>query len=183
MKEAEGRSQKTEVRRQKSKIFNSKLKTQNSKLHSRGFTLIELIIVIILAGILVAAVAVKISMSPSDTAKITAVDQAVSYIQYAQMRAMANRGTAAAATVSIAFTGSTDVYLCNNITPCNNVNKFEKLELPAGTSVGTQTFTFNTLGELLLGTGCINASPSYCRLSLGGTTITGYCITGKISVP
>jgi prepilin-type N-terminal cleavage/methylation domain-containing protein len=72
MKEAEGRSQKTEVRRQKSKIFNSKLirfnpdiggTTQNSKLHSKGFTLIELIIFIIIAGIFLPATYVAFSAS------------------------------------------------------------------------------------------------------------------------
>jgi len=55
------RSQKSEDRRQRSKIVNSKLITQNSKLHSRGFTLIELIIFIIIAGIFLPATYVAFS--------------------------------------------------------------------------------------------------------------------------
>jgi len=49
------------VRSQKSKIFNLKLITHNSKLHSKGFTLIELIIFIIIAGIFLPATYVAFS--------------------------------------------------------------------------------------------------------------------------
>jgi len=55
------RGQKSEDRRQRSRVFNSKLNTQNSKLHSRGFTLIELIIFIIIAGIFLPATFVAFS--------------------------------------------------------------------------------------------------------------------------
>ena len=59
--ESEDRSQKSEDRRQRSRVFNLKLNTQNSKLHSRGFTLIELIIFIIIAGIFLPATYVAFS--------------------------------------------------------------------------------------------------------------------------
>ena len=45
------------------KFFNSKLNTQNSTLHSRGFTLIELIIFIIIAGMFLPATFVAFSAS------------------------------------------------------------------------------------------------------------------------
>ena len=145
------------------KFFNSKLKTQHSTLHSRGFTLIELIIVIILIGILVVAVAVRISLTPSQIANVTAVDQAVADIQYVQMRALGNRTTS-----SIAFTSGSAAYTISGATS-------EAKTLPDGTPAGTTvTFTFNSLGEL---TGGANQT-----LSLGGQTITVYRITGKVEV-
>jgi prepilin-type N-terminal cleavage/methylation domain-containing protein len=128
---------------------------------SKGFTLIELIIVIILAGILVAAVAVRISLSPSQIASVTAVDQAVADIQYVQMRALASRTAS-----SIAFTSGSANYTISGATG-------ETKTLPGGTAAGTTvTFTFNSLGELTGG--------SNLTLSLGGKTITVYRITGKV---
>jgi len=158
------RRQGTEDRRQRSNIFNLKLKTQNSKLHSRGFTLIELIVVIILAGILVAAIAVRVSLSPSQTANITAVDQAVADIQYVQMLALGNRSNR-----SILFTSGSADYTIQN----NSGVTIETKTLPSGTTAGTSvTFTFNSLGELTGG--------ADLALSLGGRTITVYRITGKV---
>ncbi|MBA4391504.1 MAG: hypothetical protein C0399_11295 [Syntrophus sp. (in: bacteria)] len=148
----------------------------HKKVSIRGFTSIELIIVISLLAILGVVVAARVTMTRSETANITAVDQAVAYIQYAQMRAMANRGTGVVGhTLSIAFEGSTNVYLCNNTTPCNSGAAFETLKLPADASVGTQTFTFNTLGGM--------DKPGNPTVSVGGKTITVYTITGKVAVP
>lgn len=140
-----------------------------------SFTIFELITTIILTCALIASVFIVITQTKKMKAMyaVSAVDQVVAYIRYAQMRAMANRGTGANATVNIAFAeGSTDVYLCNNKTPCNRGVAFETLKLPVDTSVGTQTFTFNTLGELTGGTR---------TLSLGGVPkIKVYGITGKV---
>ncbi len=132
-------------------------------LHSKGFTLIELIIIIILAGILVAVVAVKVSLSPSQIENVTAIDQAVADIQYVQMRAFASRTTS-----SIAFSSGSSTYTISGATN-------ETKTLPGGTTAGTTvTFTFNSLGEL---TGGANQT-----LSIGGRTITVYRITGKVVV-
>ncbi len=129
----------------------------------KGFTLIELIVVIVLASILVASVAVRISLSPSETASVTAVDQAVADIQYTQMRALAGRTNS-----GIAFTNGSPTYTISGATG-------ETKTLPGGTAAGTTvTFTFNSLGELTGG--------SNLTLSLGGKTITVYRITGKVSV-
>jgi prepilin-type N-terminal cleavage/methylation domain-containing protein len=156
MKEAEGR-------RQVAAGFSLRttFDIRYSIFGSKGFTLIELIIVIILAGILVAAVAVRISLSPSQIASVTAVDQAVADIQYVQMRALAGRTTS-----SIAFTNGSQTYTISGATS-------ETKTLPSGTTAGTTvTFSFNSLGEL---TGGANQT-----LSLGGKTITVYRITGKV---
>jgi len=129
----------------------------------KGFTLIELIVVIVLASILVASVAVRISLSPSETANVTAVDQAVADIQYVQIRALASRTTS-----SIAFTSGSANYTISGAVS-------ETKTLPGGTAAGTTvTFTFNSLGEL---TGGANQT-----LSMGGRTITVYRITGKVTV-
>lgn len=144
-----------------SSFFNSMFGVRCPVSSPKGFTLIELIIVIILAGILVVAVAVKVSLSPSDMASVTAVDQAVADIQYTQMRALAARTTC-----SIAFTSGSSSYTISGATN-------ETKTLPGGASAGTTvTFTFNSLGELTGG--------SNLTLSLGGKTITVYRITGKV---
>ena len=136
----------------------------NSIFGSKGFTLIEIIIVIILAGILVAAIAVRISLTPSQTANITAVDQAVADIQYVQMLALGNRSNR-----SIVFTSGSAAYTIQN----NSGVTIERKTLPSGTTAGTNvTFTFNSLGELTGG--------ADLTLSLGGRTITVYRITGKV---
>ncbi|MEI6152471.1 MAG: prepilin-type N-terminal cleavage/methylation domain-containing protein [Deltaproteobacteria bacterium] len=155
------------VKIKKQKGYNSTLYALRSTLDHKGFTLIELIIVIILAGILVAAIAVRISLTPSQTANITAVDQAVADIQYVQMLALGNRSNR-----SIVFTSGSAVYTIQNSSGVT----IETKTLPSGTTAGTSvTFTFNSLGELTGG--------SDQTLSLGGRTITVYRITGKVSAP
>jgi len=132
----------------------------------KGFTLIELIIVIILIGILVVSVAVRVSLTPSQTANVTAVDQAVADIQYVQMLALGLRSTR-----SITFTSGSATYTIQN----NAGTVIETKTLPSSTTAGTAvTFMFNSLGEL---TGGANQT-----LSLGGKTITVYRITGKVVV-
>jgi len=134
---------------------------RNFLFHSKGFTLIELIVVIILAGILVATVVVKVSMTPSEMSNISAVDQVVADIQYTQMRAMAARTTC-----SIAFNSGSSSYTISGATS-------ETKTLPGGMTAGTTvTFDFNSLGELTGGANKV--------LSLGGSTITVYRITGKV---
>ena len=146
----------------KSLTQNSKLKTQNF-LNHKGFTIIELIIVIVLLGILAAAVAVKVSLAPSQIANVTAVDQAVADIQYVQMRALASRTTS-----SIAFTSGQADYTISGATS-------ETKTLPSATTAGTTvTFAFNSLGELI---GGLDQA-----LLLGGQTITVHRITGKVEV-
>jgi MSHA pilin protein MshC len=136
-----------------------------------GFTLIELIIVIVILGVLVVVVANRVSLSKQSVANITAVDQAVADIQYTQMRAMANRGAVAGATMRIVFTSGSITYTIRD----NAGNVVETMNLPADAPVGnSQTFIFNTLGEL---TGGANLS-----VTVGGSTITVYRVTGKVAV-
>ena len=58
---------------------------------SKGFTIIELVIIIVVLGILAVAVLYKIGSFKSEAGGITAVDQVIADIQYTQMLAMSGR--------------------------------------------------------------------------------------------
>lgn len=140
-------------------------------LRPRGFTLIELITVIVVLGILAVIAVNKVSLTRTETANITAVDQAVADIQYTQMRAMANRGAGLNATMRIVFTSGSDTYTIRD----NSNNVVETRALPGGSTAGNnQSFLFDTLGEL---TGGANLS-----VLIGGRTITVLSTTGKVVV-
>jgi prepilin-type N-terminal cleavage/methylation domain-containing protein len=134
---------------------------------SSGFTIIELIIVMVLLGVLVAAIATRVPpgfLGSQGIAAQVAVDQAVADIQYAQMRAM---GSAPGNNVSVQFNGTSSYTISG--TGFSEVRTFS-----GSPAVGTQTFTFNTLGEMT-----VTGNPA---VSVGGRTITVYSVTGKAVV-
>jgi prepilin-type N-terminal cleavage/methylation domain-containing protein len=141
------------------------LRTPNLK----GFTLIELIVVMIVIGILAATVLSRIDFgSTSSTASVAgAANMIASDIRYAQEWAMAN-GTSK----SITFNGSS-TYTFNPVS--TGIDPSGRLQ---GATVSSGTFTFNSLGEPTAGGG------SSVTVSAGGVTrtITVTQYTGKVSI-
>ena len=129
---------------------------------SRGFTLVELIMVVVLIGILVVSVVPKFvdtsAFSLAGGAAMTAAD-----IRYTQELAM---GTHSSKT--IVFTTSNTYYTVDSQT----VNLPSKVSISSGA-----TFTFNSLGEPTTGGG------STVTLSAGAETktITVESYTGRVS--
>lgn len=127
-----------------------------------GFTLTELIVVIVIIAIAAVMVTHKLATSPTQVSNISSVDQAVADIRYAQARAIATRSA-----VSIRFRADGDSR--------KYVVAGETKYLPergSGVPSGA-TFTFNSLGEY--------AVPVDGTVTVGGTAITVYRITGKVA--
>jgi len=129
---------------------------------SRGFTLVELIMVVVLIGILAVSVVPKFvdtsAFSLAGGAAMAAAD-----IRYTQELAM---GTHSSKT--IVFTTSNNFYTVNSQT----VNLPSRVTISSGA-----TFTFNSLGEPTTGGGTLT-------LSAGAETktITVESYTGRVSV-
>jgi len=123
----------------------------------KGFSLIELIIVIVALAILAAAVFYKVGTFKSDATSITAVDQVIADIQYVQMLAMSK-----AEKRSISFTANSNTYNAAG----------ESKELPRDVKAeNTITFTFNSLGEPTEG--------GNQTVTIAGKQIKVWAITGK----
>lgn len=141
------------------KMFKNRLSVVRNE---AGFTLTELIVVIVILAIAAVIVTHKLAVTPDRASNISAVDQAVADIRYAQARALATRSA-----VSIQFRADGD--------PRKYIVAGEAKYLPErGSGVpSAATFTFNSLGEL---TGITNGT-----VSVGGTTITVHRVTGKVA--
>ena len=143
-------------------------------LNPSGFTLIELIVVMIIIGILAATVLPRIDFgSTSSTASVAgAANMIASDIRYAQEFAMANR-----VSKSITFFTNAFSYYTHSIqhTGMDPSGQLQSLGATIGTTV---TFTFNSLGEPTAGGG------SSVTVSAGGITrtITLTQYTGKVSI-
>ena len=138
---------------------------------SKGFTLIEVIAIMILVGILAAFVMPNIDFNISTTASVDgAAYMVASDIRYAQEFAMANR-------VSKTVTFSTATPTVYTFSPTNSLDPSG--QLPSGISVSSNfTITFNSLGEPTTGGGgSVQVSGS------GQTrTITVVTYTGKVNI-
>lgn len=141
-------------------------------LNPSGFTLIELIVVMIIIGILAATVLPRIDFgTTSSRASVDgAANMIASDIRYVQEWAMANR-----VSKSIVFTNGSSTYTFNPVsTGMDPSGQLQSIGATIGTTV---TFTFNSLGEPTTTAGWT------VTLSAGGVpkTITVVNYTGKVS--
>ncbi len=115
---------------------------------TRGYSLIELVVVIVIAGILAAIVMPRFNQSEVDTSWF--YEQAKSGLRYAQRQAVAQRRTV------YVFVTANAIELCYSATnPCpvaDQVSDFAtasqyKLTAPAGMALAPLAFSFNALGQ------------------------------------
>jgi prepilin-type N-terminal cleavage/methylation domain-containing protein len=138
---------------------------------SKGFTLIEVILVMVIIGILAATVVPRIDFTISTTASVDGAAYIVaSDIRYAQEFAMANR-----VSKEIRFTSGSASY---SFFPTSGLDPSGQLQ---GATIGTTvTFTFNSLGEPTTSLPGIWS----VTVSVGGLskTITIVQYTGKVNI-
>ena len=110
------------------------------RLHSSaGFTMVELIVIIIMVGVLAATVSMKFGSLASGTNLRTAIDQVAGDLRFLQCRTMAvYSGTPPTTLRSVTFlTGGTTYDLGGQVK-----------SLPSGVTINSPlTVTFNSLGE------------------------------------
>lgn len=115
----------------------------------RGFSALELVITLVIAGILAALAIPYFSQSETDAAWFS--DQVKAALRYAQRQAVANRRAV------YVLLAPTSVRLCYDLPvpptdPCGNELAHQRLTAPAGVAIGTTTtFSFNGLGRPSLG--------------------------------
>lgn len=145
---------------------------------SKGFTLIEVILIMVIVGILAVTVMPRIDFTlPGATSVYGAAYMVASDIRYVQECAMANR-----VSKSITFTSGQNSYTFPATAPSTSPLD-PSGRLPSGVTIGTTiTITFNSLGEPIsipVGTGSVTISVS----GVGGTrTITVLNYTGKVNI-
>ena len=147
-----------------------------------GFTIIEIIAVLILIGILGAVVISRVTSSREVDLKVRA-DQVKSHIRYAQMRAMNTNASdeTCNAPVGMAATGGKYYMFIN----CNTVNQvvlpgaesIDGVDLPGGSTF--PTFSFDTWGRPYANDNGTGTSTSI-DLSIGGEAITVTQNTGYV---
>lgn len=148
------------------------MRSKNKKIagrESRGFTSIELIVVIIVLGVLAGSIMIKNPFSIRDYSSIAA-SQLIADIQYVQMRAM---GTRRAQAIALRINASD-----YGIYSVAGVQK----KLPGNIKVTNTSFTgpltFNSIGEPDRN-GTIDLSGGR---TAGGQTISVYAFTGKAEI-
>jgi len=138
--------------------------------NSKGFTLIEVIMVMVIIGILAATVIPRFDFATSSRASVDGGAYMIaSDIRYAQEFAMANR-----VSKSVIFTSGSSVYTFN---PTGNLDPSG--QLPSGVTISNNfTITFNSLGEPTTGGG------GFVTVSGGGQTKTISVVnyTGKVNI-
>ena len=150
----------------------------------KGFTAMELIIVMLVLGVLAISIIVKNPFSVSDYSTIAA-DQLIADIQYTQMKAM---GTGI--TKYIAFTAGSREYTIQGETETKKLPEDKPGNVVVTSTNFGGTLYFNSLGEPCLSysapncTGSCNTTTG-CTVSIGTSatpykTIKVHAITGKV---
>jgi prepilin-type N-terminal cleavage/methylation domain-containing protein len=152
-------------------VGQGELRTPNSK----GFTLIEVISVMIIVAILAATVLPRIDFGATSS---TASSNGAAYMIASDIRYTQECAMARLVSKSISFTSGQSVYTFPATTPSTS-SLDPTGRLPSGVTIGaTITFTFNSLGEPTAGGG------SSVTVSSGGITktITVVNYTGKVNI-
>jgi prepilin-type N-terminal cleavage/methylation domain-containing protein len=155
---------------------------KDTRVNPSGFTLIEVIVVMIIIGILAATVLPRINFGTTSSTVLVAgaANMIASDIRYTQECAMANR-----VSKSITFTLNQNFYTFPATVP--STSSFDPSgQLPVVQGVSSVTITsptytlqFNSLGEPI----SIPAATQYVDVTIsGGKTIRIYNFTGKVSI-
>ena len=135
---------------------------------SAGFTMAELIVVIIMAGILVATVGMRFGSLGSGTNLRVAIDQVAGDLRFVQCRAMAGYNTTPTATLRrVTFLAGGTTYDLGG----------QVKRLPSGVTINSPlTVTFNSLGEYA------STADSALTLKSGSMTysIKIYAVSGNV---
>jgi len=175
----ECRMQKAECRIKIPKSLLGRVKNPHSAFRnpqSKGFTLIEVILTMVIIGILSATVVSRINFTLPTTASVDGAAYIIaSDIRYVQECAMANR-----VSKSISFTSGNSSYTFPATTPSTSMLD-PSGRLSTGAVVGTTiTFKFNSLGEPI-----VSGGNSVIVRDAGSTeqrTIQVQNYTGKVNI-
>jgi Tfp pilus assembly protein FimT len=134
---------------------------------SAGWTLTELIVVIIMVGTLAAAVSMKLGSLTSGTNLRTAIDQVAGDLRFVQCRAMATLASKAATFPAGGKTYNLDGQIKN---------------LPSGVtnSTVTVTVTFNSLGEYTNTTNATLDATITFNSGGGTSSVKIYAVSGNV---
>lgn len=148
---------------------------KNNQKHSKGFTVLEIVAVIIVIGILSAVAFSRISSTQSYSS-LSEADILKMHLRYAQLRALGDD-----ATWGISFAGGSYTLLRGGSTaPYNLPNEDSPTHtLPTGLSVTGDTVTFDEWGIPVDASETALTNP--INITLGGQTITVTKETGFIS--
>lgn len=154
-------------------------------LRLRGFTLIELIMVMVLLGILAAYAAPRI-FNRSDFDARGMHDMTMSYLRYAQKSAIAQRRQVcvgySASSVSLTIAGAAGAGACPAASTLSGPDGQPTLNAPSGVSFTPTpaTMAFDALGQPLDNTGAVLASARTIVVAGTGRTITVEAVTGYV---